>query len=103
MIKLWCLSLILFGLLAGSASSQDSWDLGSSQDWLSVGPIYHTGPYYYPDYYMPVYYSSYYPIYYPVYYPIYSTYYSPDYYPRHHKNFGHFPLGSFGEFHGGDD
>ncbi len=47
MIKLWCLSILLFGLLAGSASSQ-LWDLGSSQDWLSVGPIYHTGPYYAP-------------------------------------------------------
>lgn len=103
MIKLWGLSLILFGILIGSASSQESWDLGSSQDWLSVGPIYHTGPYYYPDYYIPVYYPSYYPIYHPVYYPLYDTYNYPHYYPRHHKNFDHFPLGTFGEFHGGDN
>ncbi len=106
MIKLWCLSLLLFGLLIGSASSQESWDLGSSQDWLSSGPIYHTGPYYYPGYYMPIYYieyyPNYYPSYYPVYYPIYDVYYPP-YYPRHYKNFDHFPLGSFGEFHGGND
>jgi hypothetical protein len=47
MIKILCLSLLLFGLLMGSASSQ-LWDLGSPDDWLSVGPIYHTGPYYSP-------------------------------------------------------
>ncbi len=110
MIKLWCLILLLFGLLAGTASSQDSWNLGSSQDWLSVGPIYHTGPYYYnyyyPSYYdyAPVYYLDYYPTYYPTYYstyyPVYNTYYYP-YYPYYY-NFDHFPLGTFGVFHGGN-
>lgn len=45
MAKLWCLSILLFSLLMGSASCQ-LWDLGSSQDWLSGGPIYYTGPYY---------------------------------------------------------
>ncbi len=47
MIKLWCISILFFGLLMGSASSQ-LWDIGSPQDWLSVGPIYQTGPYYTP-------------------------------------------------------
>lgn len=47
MIKVLCLSALLFSLLIGSASSQ-LWDLGSPQDWLSGGPIYQTGPYYIP-------------------------------------------------------
>lgn len=47
MMKLWCLSILLFSLLIGPASSQ-LWDLGSPQDWLSVGPIYQVGPYYTP-------------------------------------------------------
>jgi hypothetical protein len=47
MIKILYLSLLLFCLLMGSASSQ-LWDLGSPEDWLSVGPIVHSGPYYHP-------------------------------------------------------
>jgi hypothetical protein len=110
MKKLWWLSLFLFSLLIGPAYSQASWDLGSSQDWLSAGPIYHTGPYYqyysyYPSY-TPTYYWNYYPHYYPSYYPVYNTYYYPYnfpyYYPRHYKDFDHFPLGTFGLFHGGN-
>ncbi|MFB3763919.1 MAG: hypothetical protein ACE14P_01570 [Methanotrichaceae archaeon] len=47
MLKILCLSVLLMGLLMGSASSQ-LWDLGSPQDWLSSGPVYITGPYYTP-------------------------------------------------------
>ena len=50
-------------ILASLGSSQDSWNLGSSEDWLSVGPVYHIGPFYYPNTYpayMPIgYYQPY--------------------------------------------
>jgi hypothetical protein len=36
-------------MLTTIAASQDSWDLGSSDDWMSTGPVYHSGPYYYPN------------------------------------------------------
>jgi hypothetical protein len=36
-------------MLTAIGASQDSWDLGSPGDWLSVGPVYHIGPYYYPN------------------------------------------------------
>jgi hypothetical protein len=109
MTRLWCLSILSLSLLVGNAFGQDLWDLGSPQDWLSIGPIYHTSSYYYyPSYmsYTPVYYSSYYPMYYPMYntyyYPKnYPTYYS-SYYPRYYNNFEQFPLGTFGLYHGGN-
>ena len=50
-------------ILASLGSSQDSWNLGSSEDWLSVGPVYNIGPFYYPNTYpayMPIgYYQPY--------------------------------------------
>ena len=110
MKKLWFLSLLLFGFLAGPACAQ-LWDLGTSEDWLSAGPIYHTGPYYYPSYYTPVYYYYYYPYYYPSYYAInyptysstYGMYNNPYYYPYYpYNNQDSFPLGTFGQFHGGN-
>jgi hypothetical protein len=81
MKKLWCLCVLLFSFLMGAASSQELWDLGSPGDWLSVGPVYHIGPYYYPNSdlpigtqkflntypsYMPLGYSNYYQTYNPV-------------------------------------
>jgi hypothetical protein len=65
----------------GAASSQELWNLGSPSDWLSVGPVTHIGPYYYPNSdlsigtqrflntypsYMPLGYSNYYQTYNPV-------------------------------------
>ena len=35
-------------MLTAIGASQDSWNLGSSDDWLSTGPVYHNGPFYYP-------------------------------------------------------
>jgi len=120
MKKLWCLYILLFSLLIGASSSQESWDLGSPGDWLSVGPVYHIGPYYYPNSdlpigtqkflntypgYMPFYNWNYYPAYSPYYYqtsywteyPYYNLYRYPHYY-----NFDSYPLGTFGLFHGGN-
>lgn len=36
-------------MLTAIGASQDSWDLGSSDDWMSVGSVTHVGPYYYPN------------------------------------------------------
>jgi len=36
-------------MLTTIGTSQDSWDLGSPGDWLSVGPVYHIGPYFFPN------------------------------------------------------
>lgn len=108
MTKLLCLSILFVSLLMGCAYGQDLWSLGSQQDWLSTGTIYHVGSYYYPNYmsYTPFYYTNNYPIYYPIYntyyYPqYYPTYYS-SYYPRYYNNFEQFPLGTFGLIHGGN-
>lgn len=122
MKELWSYVLI-FSLLIGIASSQGSWNLGSSEDWLSVGPVIHYGPYYYPNSdlpletqrflntypsYTPFYYSNYYPIYSPNYYLTYYPYYYPDYYyyypyySPYYSNFDSYPLGTFGLFHGGN-
>jgi hypothetical protein len=68
-------------MLAYLGASQDSWTLGSSDDWLSSGPVNHFGPFYYPNSdlatgtqrfldsypgYMPVGYSNYYQTYNPI-------------------------------------
>ena len=51
-IKLLLTALLLgLGALTVLGASEDSnlWDLGSSNDWLSYGPVYHTGPFFYPN------------------------------------------------------
>ena len=51
-IKLLLTALLLgLGALTALGASVDSnlWDLGSSNDWLSTGPVYHTGPFFYPN------------------------------------------------------
>jgi hypothetical protein len=64
-------------ILASLGASQDSWNLGPSEDWLSAGPVYHIGPFYYPytyPAYMPIgYYQPYAPGYYNPY------FYNPQY------------------------
>lgn len=35
--------------LTAMGLEENTWDLGSSNDWLSVGPVYHFGPYYIPN------------------------------------------------------
>jgi len=67
-------------MLTAIGASQESWNIGSSDDWLGTGPIYHIGPFYYPNsdlpigtqqflntypIYMPLGYSNYYQTYYP--------------------------------------
>jgi hypothetical protein len=56
-------SVLAMVILASLGASQDSWNLGSSEHWLSVGPVYHIGPFYYPNTYpayMPIgYYQPY--------------------------------------------
>ena len=83
------LTVLLFGLgvLTVLGASQDEnalWDLGSANDFLSSGPVYHNGPYFYPNSdlslgtqkfldnypnYMPLGYSNY-PAYNPAYKPV---------------------------------
>ena len=41
--------LLASATLMAIGASQESWDLGSSEDWMSTGPVYHFGPYYYPN------------------------------------------------------
>ena len=48
------LTVLVFGLgvLTVLGASQDEnalWDLGSADDFLSSGPVYHSGPYFYPN------------------------------------------------------
>jgi hypothetical protein len=35
--------------LTAMGLDENTWALGSSDDWLSVGPVYHVGPYYFPN------------------------------------------------------
>lgn len=42
-------SVLALVTLTAISTSQDSWDLGSSGDWLSTGPVYYNGPFYYPN------------------------------------------------------
>jgi hypothetical protein len=46
MLSVFVLALVM---LTSIGASQDSWNLGSSEDWLSTGPVYHFGPFYYPN------------------------------------------------------
>jgi hypothetical protein len=43
-------SMLVLGMLTMLGTSEDSWDLGSSKDWLGTGPVYHVGPFFYPIY-----------------------------------------------------
>ena len=117
MRKQWYVLSLLLSLLIGCAFSQESWNLGSSKDWLSIGPVKHVGPYYYPNSdlsfglqrflsnypgYPPIYYPSYYPTYNKYYRPTYYPYYNyPYYYPYNYYYFDSFPLGTFGLKRGG--
>jgi hypothetical protein len=47
------LAALLLGLgaftMLGASVESNLWDLGTSNDWLSTGPVYHTGPFFYPN------------------------------------------------------
>ena len=65
--------------LTAISASQESWNLGSSDDWLGTGPVYHVGPFYYPNSDLSVgtqqflnSYPSYVPLGYPNYYQTYN-------------------------------
>lgn len=47
-------SVLAIAMLTAIGMSQDSWDLGSSGDWLSTGPVYHSGPFYIPNSDLPI-------------------------------------------------
>jgi hypothetical protein len=47
-------SVLGLALLTSIGAGQDSWNLGSPEDWLSVGPVYHNGPFYYPNSDLPI-------------------------------------------------
>ena len=107
--KRLCVLILLF-LLTGFAFAQESRNLGSSKDWLSIGPIKHVGPYYISNSDLPmstqrflVNYPSYPLIYYPIYYPTYDMYYPQIYYPYYYpyNYFDSFPFGTFSLKHGG--
>jgi hypothetical protein len=74
-------SMLVLAMLTAIGASQDSWNLGSSEDWMSTGPVYHMGPYYHPNSdlsigtqrflntypsYIPLGYSNYYQTYNPI-------------------------------------
>ena len=66
-------------MLTVIGTSQDSWNLGTSDDWLSTGPVEHFGPFYYPNSDLPIgtqqflnTYPGYIPFGYPNYYPNYN-------------------------------
>jgi hypothetical protein len=46
MLSVFALALVM---LTAIGASQESWNLGSSDDWLGTGPVYHVGPFYYPN------------------------------------------------------
>jgi hypothetical protein len=104
------LSVFMFALamLTAIGASQESWDLGSSEDWLSTGPVYHIGPFYYPNSDLPIgtqrfldSYSSYMPLGYSNYYQTYNPQAAldlaianhayqkslPNYYSRHYGTY----------------
>ena len=37
--------MLALAMLTAIGASQDSWNLGLSDDWLSTGPAYHNGPF----------------------------------------------------------
>jgi hypothetical protein len=47
-------SVLAIAMLTGLGSSQDTWSFGSSGDWLSSGPVYHSGPFYIPNSDLPI-------------------------------------------------
>lgn len=49
MLSVIALALVM---LTAVGVSQESWNLGSSDDWLGT-PVYHNGPFYYPPNYYP--------------------------------------------------
>ncbi len=72
-LSVFALALVM---LTAIGASQEPWNLGSSDDWLSTGPVEHIGPFYYPNSdlaigtqqflntypgYMPLGYPNYYP------------------------------------------
>lgn len=71
--------MLVLSMLTAIGASQESWN--SSEDWMSIGPVYHIGPYYYPNSdlsigtqrflntypsYMPLGYTNYYQTYKPI-------------------------------------
>jgi hypothetical protein len=78
MLSVFVLALVM---LTATGASQDSWNLGPTGDWLSNDPVYHIGPFYYPNSdlsigtqrflntypgYIPLDYSNYYQTYNPI-------------------------------------
>jgi hypothetical protein len=69
--------VLAIAMFASLGASQDSWNLGSSEDWLSTGPVYHSGPFYYPNSDLPIGTQRFLNTY-PAYMPLgYSNYYLP--------------------------
>lgn len=46
--------MIALAMFTTLGTSHDSWNLGSSDDWLSTGPAYHNGPFYHPNSNLPM-------------------------------------------------
>ena len=84
--------VIAITMLISLSASQDTWNLGSSEDWLSAGPIYHMGTSYYPINGLPLA-SQQFLITYPAYMPLGSpNYYQPNY-PVYLNTTGVLPIG----------
>jgi hypothetical protein len=67
-------------MLTAIGASQDFWNLGSSDDWLSTGPVEHVGPFYSPNSDLPIgtqQFLNSYPSYMPLGYPNYYQPYNP--------------------------
>ena len=101
----------LLGLITLTAigTSQESWNLGSSDDWLGTGPVYNVGPFYYPNSdlstgtqqflntypsYMPLGYPNYYQTYNPAVLNVTSPYTPPsNYLPGYNNPYFYDPQG----------
>jgi hypothetical protein len=97
-LSVFALALVM---LMAIGASEDSWNLGSSDDWLSTGPVNHFGPFYLPNSdlsigtqqflntypgYLPLGYPNYYPVYNPAVLNVTGTYTPPSNYLQGYNN-----------------
>ena len=83
--------VLAIAMLTSLSASQDTWNLGSSEDWLSTGAVYHIGPFYYPIGGLPLATQQFLDTY-PGYMPL--GYYQP-YYPVYPNTTGSYPSGIY--------
>jgi hypothetical protein len=86
--------VLAIAMLTSLSASQGTWNLGSSEDWLSTGSVYHIGPFYYPTSDLPLATQQF--LYtYPAYMPLGSSNYYQPYYPVYFNTTGSYPTGIY--------